>query len=143
MLSLVGIGKDDKPLDEDARPIVVGEFWRRVAGKVALLADKDALTGWLKPGQVAVGVRSGAEVIVHSLRQWWERSRDDERFVLLKKDYSNAFNEAEPNAFLNTACRRMPGCARLAERCCGEGGQLIYNGEMFRNLKGVSRVVHS
>ena len=36
--TLVGIGKDDKPLDEDARPIVVGEFWRRVAGKVALLA---------------------------------------------------------------------------------------------------------
>ena len=34
--SLVGKGKDDKPLDEDARPIVVGEFWRRVAGKLAL-----------------------------------------------------------------------------------------------------------
>ena len=35
--TLVGIGKDDKPLDEDARPIVVAEFWRRVAGKLALL----------------------------------------------------------------------------------------------------------
>eukprot|EP00973_Karenia_brevis_P066135 9194021-Karenia_brevis.AAC.1 len=28
---LVGIGKDDKPIDEDARPIVVGEAWRRIA----------------------------------------------------------------------------------------------------------------
>jgi hypothetical protein len=85
---------------------------------------------------VAVGVRAGAEVIVHSLRQWWERNRDNTRFVLMKKDYSsdysNAFNEAEPNAFLNTTCRQMPGCARLAEWCYGEGSNLIYNGELFK-----------
>jgi hypothetical protein len=130
--TLVGIGKDDKPLDEDARPIVVGEYWRRVAGKVALLADKEALSGWLKPCQVAVGVKAGAEAIVHSLRQWWERNRDNTRFVLLKKDYSNAFNEAEPNAFINVACRRMPGAARLAEWCYGEGSNLIYHGSVFK-----------
>ena len=28
--SLVGIGKDDLPLDQDARPIVVGETFRRI-----------------------------------------------------------------------------------------------------------------
>ena len=79
-----------------------------------------------------MGVKAGAEVIVHSLRQWWERSRDNTRYVLLKKDFSNAFNEAEPNAFLNTICRRMPGCARLAEWCYGEGSNLIYNGDVFK-----------
>ena len=52
--------------------------------------------------------------------------------MLLKKDVSNAFNEAEPNAFLNTACRRMPGCARLAEWCYGQGSNLIYNGEILK-----------
>ncbi len=128
--TLVGIGKDDKPLDEDARPIVVGEFWRRVAGKVSLLADNEAVGGWLKPCQVAVGIKAGAEVIVHSLRQWWERNRDNTRLILLKK--TNASNEAEPNAFLNTACRQMPGSARLAEWCYGEGVNLIYNGEVFK-----------
>ena len=132
----MGIGKDDKPLDEDARPIVVREFWRRVAGKVALLADKESVTGWLKPFQVAVGVKAGAEVIVHSLRQWWERNRDNTKYILLKKDFSNAFNEAEPQAFLNTACRRMPGSARLAEWCYGEGSNLIYHGEVFKQSIG-------
>ena len=34
--TLVGIGKDDQPLHVDARPIVVGEVWRRVACKMAL-----------------------------------------------------------------------------------------------------------
>eukprot|EP00973_Karenia_brevis_P056306 7831721-Karenia_brevis.AAC.1 len=76
--NLVGIGKDDKPIDEDARPIVVGEAWRRVAGKIAILKDKEALGGWLRPNQVAVGVKAGAEVIVHALRQWWERKGDNQ-----------------------------------------------------------------
>jgi hypothetical protein len=130
--TLVGIGKDDKPLEEDARPIVVGEFFRRIAGKIALIGDRDNVGGWLKPSQVAVGVKSGSEVIVHSLRQWWERNRDNTRCVLLKKDFSNAFNEVEPNAFLNTACRKLPGSAKLAEWCYKDGCNLIYKGELFK-----------
>ena len=51
---------------------------------------------------------------------------------IVKKDYANAFNEAEPNAFLNTACRRMPGSARFAEWCYGDGVNLIYNGDVFK-----------
>ena len=137
--NLVGIGKDDKPLEEDARPIVVGEFWRRVSGKMSLFSDKDELSGWLKPGQVAVGVEAGCEVIVHSLRQWFERNQDNTRYILFKKDFSNAFNEAGPDAFLNTACRRTPGSARLAEWCYGEESYLIYNGEVFRSEAGVHK----
>ena len=38
-------------------------------GKVALLADRESVVGWLKPCHVAVGVKAGAEVIEHSLRQ--------------------------------------------------------------------------
>ncbi len=85
-IALVGIGKDDdKPLDEDARPIVIGEFWRRLAGKLALASESDGLRGWLKPSQVSVGVKSGAEVIVHFLRQWWERNQDNTNFVVKKR----------------------------------------------------------
>ena len=84
-------------------------------------------------------MRAGSEVIIHSLRQWWERSQDNTRYVLLKKDFSNAFNEAEPNAFLNTACRKVPGSARLAEWCYGDGANLIYNGEIFRSGDGQLR----
>ena len=126
--ALVGIGKDGKPIDEDARPIVVWEAWRRISGKVALLKDKQEIWGWLHPHQVAVGVKAGAEVVVHVLRQWWEKNRDNSRWVLLKTDYSNAFNEAEPKAFLQVAARRMPGTATLANWCYGEDVNLVYNG---------------
>ena len=37
---LVGMGKDGKPLDEDARPLVVGEVWRRLAAKVTVKTSK-------------------------------------------------------------------------------------------------------
>eukprot|EP00973_Karenia_brevis_P039817 5496242-Karenia_brevis.AAC.1 len=70
---------------------------------MALTKDREALGGWLRPNQVAVGVKAGAEVVVHALRQWWERNRDDTNMVLLKTDYSNAFNLAEPAAFLRVA----------------------------------------
>ena len=69
--TLTGIVKDDKPLHEDARPIVVGEAFRQIAGKFALQKNKKELSGWFEPHQVAVGVKAGAEVIAHSLRQWW------------------------------------------------------------------------
>ena len=68
-----------------------------------------------RPHQVAAVVRAGAEVVVHRVGQWWERNRDNNVFVLLKVDYANASNEAEPEAFLGTACIRLPGEAKLAK----------------------------
>eukprot|EP00973_Karenia_brevis_P033422 4609084-Karenia_brevis.AAC.1 len=94
------------------------------------------MAGWLRPHQVAVGVKAGAEVIVHALRQWWERNRDNSRWVLLKTDYSNAFNEAEPKAFLQVAARRMPGTAKLANWCYAEDVNLVYHGRLMRSSKG-------
>ena len=67
---MIGIGKDDEPLHEDARPIVIGEYWRRLAGKLALASESEGLRGWLKPSQVAVGARSGQ-------RFWYIRCGSD------------------------------------------------------------------
>ena len=134
--TLIGIEKDDLPLDEDARPIVIGETFRRIAGKIALLGDKERLGGWLKPAQVAIGVKAGSEVMAHSLRQWWERNRDNTSYVLLKMDYANAFNEAEPQAFLGTARRHLPGAAKMAYWCYGRSVNLVYNGRVLESHRG-------
>ena len=50
----------------------------------------------------------------------------------VEKGFSHAFNEAEPNAFLNTACRQLPGSAKLAQWCYRDGCNLIYNGESVK-----------
>ena len=55
---------------------------------------------------------------------------------MLKNDYSNAFNEAEPRAFLDVAARRMPGAARLAEWCYGGEVNLVYHGRIMCASRG-------
>ena len=135
---LVGIGKDDAPLDVDARPLVVGEVWRRIAGKLCLAGDREGLAGWLRPHQLAVGTPAGVEAIVHALRQWWDRNKaaGNTKAVLVKEDYSNAFNTAEPEAFLASGRRKMPGSARLANWCYGTPTNLIYDGKTYKSFRG-------
>ena len=57
---LMGVGKPDKPLDEDARPIVAGEVWRKLTFKCTLAADKKHVMEELAPQQLSVGVRGGS-----------------------------------------------------------------------------------
>ena len=128
---LVGIGKDDEPLDKDARPLVIGESWRRLAEKVALCGEgihksESDFVGFLKTCQVAIGIKAGSEVIIHDLRQWCIRNKGTQGIGLLKRDYENAFNNADEHEFL-TACHEwLPGCARIAEWCYGETFNLVY-----------------
>ena len=56
--SLVGVGKPGKSLEEDARPIVTGEVWRRLAFKCTFAADRAHIVEHLRPNQVG-GRRAG------------------------------------------------------------------------------------
>ena len=139
--TLVGTGKDGKPLDEDARPLVVGEVWRRLAAKVALRSEnlsseESDIAEYLKPNQVAVGTKAGSEVAIHTLRQWCKRHISNTDIAALKRDYENAFNEADEHEFLMSCYERLPNCARLAEWCYGEPVNLIYHGRVLTSQKG-------
>ena len=138
---MVGIGKDDKPLSEDARPLVVGETWRRLAAKVALRGEKlqdpeTDLAGFLQPNQCAIGVKAGAEIIIHTLRQWCERHKNNTEMAALKKDKENAFNAADEHEFLHACHEHLPGCAELAEWCYGDPVNLVYHGRLVTSYKG-------
>ena len=66
----------------------------------------------LLPTQLAVGLSSGAETLVHACREWIGLNRDREDVVLLQKDMShdlnsvcskNIFNELLPVQFFQDA----------------------------------------
>ena len=95
--------------------------------KLAEVRNKNQM---LATSQMAIGALSGVEVVVHVVRQWWFRSASDKKAMLLKKDRSNAFNEAEPSICLKVCRRRMPGCARLAECCYGDEVNLVHQGRI-------------
>ena len=105
---LIGIGKVDSqgnpiPLDQDARPIVMGVTWRKVAFKCTLSMDKETIRGNLMPTQLAVGVSCGAEVMVHAARHWINQNQQRSNCVLLQKDIWKAFNELLPHEFFQDA----------------------------------------
>ena len=84
--SLVGVGKDDKPLDVDARPIVSGEDWRKITFKCTVQADKNRIMERLKPNQVAVGVKAGYDAMVHASRKWIDDHVRDTKAVFFARD---------------------------------------------------------
>ena len=133
---LIGIGKVDAsdmpiPLDQDARPIVVGLTWRKIAFKYTLAMDKR-----LAPSQLAVGIACGAEIMVHAARDWIYARQADANYVLLQKDIRNAFNEILPYEFLKDAQEYASSFARFAAFYYGTPSHLIYNGDVTMCYRG-------
>ena len=133
---LMGVGKTGKSLDEDARPIVGGETWRKLTFKCTLAIDKQEVTDHLKPRQLAVGIKAGVDVMIHSSRKWFLDHMDDRDAVFLERDVVNAFNTADPSEFLPASAEHMPASARFAEWCYGGLTHMVYRGRLERSHRG-------
>eukprot|EP00438_Fugacium_kawagutii_P000312 Skav205273 [mRNA] locus=scaffold1841:208849:211374:- [translate_table: standard] len=138
---LIGIGKVDAkgspiPLDQDARPIVMGLTWRKVVFKCTLAADKATIRARLWPSQLAVGVSCGGEIMVHAARHWLHYRKGNDQFVLLQKDIRNAFNEVLPHEFLRDAQSHAPASAKFAAYCYGQPTHLVYEGQLQTCSRG-------
>lgn len=81
------------PLDKGkgrVRPIVVGEFLVKVAGKALLTKTQSVLAEkFKKEDQMGVAVKGGSELMIHSIRTLLEANKS---FGVLKVDFANAYN---------------------------------------------------
>ena len=132
----MGVGKPGKSLDEDARPIVSGETWRKLAFKCTLSSDRAGVTEHLKPNQLSVGVASGVETIIHSSRKCGQDHTKDPDAVFLERDCENAFNGTDPSEFLQDCAEHMPNSARFAEWCYGTKVNVVYRGKVESSCRG-------
>ena len=82
-----------KASDGKYRPIAVGELFYRLAGVLVVRKVTADAASLLAPHQLGVGVRSGAEQIVHSLQH--SLTDTTTKRALLKVDISNAFNSCD------------------------------------------------
>ena len=77
------------------RPIVVGEFFAKLAAKSLMIGMTKPVTKLLvEAHQVGVAVPKGAEYVIHGLRLGYSeamKSRDSE-WSMAATDYSNAYN---------------------------------------------------
>ena len=133
---LMGVGKEDKPLDTDARPIVSGEDWRKITFKCTLEADKKSVMERLQPHQLSVGVKAGVDAMIHASRKWIDDNVGDTSAVFFARDKKNAFNAANPAEFLADCAEYMPSSARFAEYCYGAPVNLVYRGKIEQSYRG-------
>ena len=82
------------------RPIAVGLTLRRLVSKVALAAVLPSVSEYLQPYQVGVGVRGGAEGMVHALNRLVADQQNNPDLVVVSLDFQNAFNTVDRTAFL-------------------------------------------
>ena len=65
------------------------------------------------PAQVGVAVPGGAEKAIHTVRAWVRRHKDSTDKVLVKLDFTNAFNCVDRGVVLEQACAHFPALARF------------------------------
>ena len=81
-----------KKPDGSVRPIAVGEVWRRWTAKCAMESVAVSAKSYFEPLQLGVGTRDGAVAAAHSVQTIVKECGADPSLVMLKFDFTNAFN---------------------------------------------------
>jgi hypothetical protein len=121
------------------RPIAVGETLRRIAAKAGMLCAADAVNERLRPFQVGVGVKSGAEVLVHTARQWLGRNREEQEKVFVMLDLKNAFNSIDRWAIRQGIRRTFPAAAPWIDFCYAGSTHIVLGDELLTSSRGVQQ----
>ena len=64
-----------------------------------------------------MGVKSGAEIVIHIARAWTLRNRSVQDKILVKLDFANAFNRISRITILETAVSHFPNISRWVTWC--------------------------
>ena len=121
------------------RPVAVGETWRRLTGKSLAAMTGPMLRDHFEPVQIGVGSKSGAEALVHSVRQWLGRNHAEPGKVLVTVDIENAFNTVSRSAFLQEIRRVLPGLVPWSDFCYLRDARLLLGDRMLMSMRGVQQ----
>ena len=88
------------------RPIAVGGTLRWLVAKIAGGKVMERMDLLLSPRQFSYGVRNGAEAAVHAARCYLQKA--DSSSVVVKLDFSNAFNFIRRDRMLKSVQRLVP-----------------------------------
>ena len=125
--------------DNDIRPIAVGEVWRRLTSKCLCKAYKEQASSYFFPLQIGVGQPLGTEAGIETARQWCQRNINNPNSVLVKVDFSNAFNCVSRQAFLEQCRHQFPGLSRWAEWCYSRPSHLYFGPNTISSESGVQQ----
>ena len=122
------------------RPIAVGETIRRWTAKcVSRKATADS-ADHLTPHQLGVGVKGGAEAIIHAAGAiYHDNSISDEEKWVLQVDFENAFNLINRSQMLEEIRRHCPKAAKWAETCYAAPSHLFFGNKRISSSSGAQQ----
>jgi hypothetical protein len=123
------------------RPIAVGETLRRLVSKCCCQRSKASAAEFLSPLQVGVGIPGGCEAVIHSVSTALERYGHVEDMVMLKIDFTNAFNRIGRASFLKLlhGSEEFGGLYQWVQACYGASSSLLFGDHEIASLAGVQQ----
>ena len=120
-----------KKKDDGVHPIAVGETLRQMIGKCLLKTDcfQDLLQS-LQPRQCGVSVQGATELVGMGVQRLVE-ARNDNEWVVLTVDMSNAFNTIHRDAILQSCAKRMPTAYNWLRFCYEGHSPLFCQGQLL------------
>jgi len=125
--------------DGSARPIAVGESFRRLAAKLLCKSCQEAARDYLSPLQIGVALPLGAEAGLQVAQQWCRRNEDKPDKVFVKLDFANAFNTVDRLTFLREVRNRFPSLAPWVEYCYSSPSKLLFGSHIIASETGVQQ----
>ena len=116
------------------RPIVVGFTLRRLVSKCANAYTAAQLASYFKPIQLGVGISGGCEAAVHSARRFLETLPADN--VVVKLDFSNAFNSLHRSDMLQSVADRAPHLLSYCHSAYSNPSVLYYGQFVIMSQEG-------
>jgi hypothetical protein len=126
-----------KKADVGIRPIAVGLTLRRLVAKVACRLVTEKCTEVLKPRQMGVGVKSGAEALVHAAQRFVGALPSDN--MLVKLDFTNAFNCIRRDRMLEATAVHLPELLSYVSSVYSSPSSLFFGHYIVESAEGVQQ----
>jgi len=121
------------------RPIAIGETIRRLVSKCCCEATVEDAKVIFGPLQVGVATQGGAEASVHAVRKLAKEFGEDPGKIMLKVDFSNAFNMVDRTQMLAQVFEKLPGLYRWVEYCYSDPAHLFFGSCVLQSAAGVQQ----
>ena len=90
--------------------------------------------------QLGVGVKGGAEAIIHSTKISYEKIlTSSSSSGILQIDFSNAFNSIKRSEMLKAVANSVPGIAAFTNSCYSQHSQLFYDKFVVSSESGIQQ----
>lgn len=121
------------------RPIAIGETLRRLVSKLCCLRIAATAHNSLSPHQIGVATKGGIEAAIHSVRHLALSHGNDPSKVLLKVDFSNAFNVMDRRVILEEVLFHCPQLYQWVQYCYSSPSILLYGNHQLHSSCGVQQ----